>query len=227
MLAAALDCFTDQGYDQTSVALIRQRSGVSNGALFHHFPNKEAIADALYLEAMVSVQTDYWAALHKKPSSLREAVAGIVGHQLAWVERHPQWAKFLYSRDHLDWAGEAGAKLQSNNKDLAAAYREWLSPFVATGAARELSTPVIVAIVTGPAHAIARRWLAGHLHKSLTDYADDLIDAAVAGLTGKPPRTRRPKRTPTRTRIRWELVDDEGEVLYTGEHDAELNYVSD
>src|SRR5262249_20764298 len=56
VLQSALDCFTELGYDRTTITRIRQRSGVSNGALFHHFPNKEAIAEALYLEAMRSVQ---------------------------------------------------------------------------------------------------------------------------------------------------------------------------
>jgi AcrR family transcriptional regulator len=56
ILKAALACFTADGYEQTTTARIRERSGVSNGTLFHHFPTKEAIADALYVQAMSSYQ---------------------------------------------------------------------------------------------------------------------------------------------------------------------------
>ena len=33
VLQAALDCFTEDGYERTTIARIRERSGVSNGAL--------------------------------------------------------------------------------------------------------------------------------------------------------------------------------------------------
>lgn len=224
VLTAALDCFTEFGFDRTSVTLIRERSGVSNGALFHHFPTKEAIADALYLQAMDSVQGDYLGALKANPTTLRDAVAGIVRHQLAWVEQNPQWAKFLYGREHLDWSSDAGSELRTRNDDLGTAYRKFLAPFVASGAVRELPMATVVAIVTGPGHAIARRWLAEQLRGPLVSYADDLIDAAVAGLSGKPTRGRRVARaTPNRARIRLQLIDDGGAVLYTSEHDAQLD----
>src|SRR5205085_6837686 len=60
ILDSALECFTEVGYEQTTIARIRQRSDVTNGALFHHFPNKEAIADALYVEAIGSFQEGLW-----------------------------------------------------------------------------------------------------------------------------------------------------------------------
>ena len=73
ILDAALTSFLEAGYEQTTVALIRERSGVSNGALFHHFPTKEAIADALYVEAIASFQDELWQLLARRPRSLRAA----------------------------------------------------------------------------------------------------------------------------------------------------------
>ena len=54
VLDAALRCFLEEGYERTTIARILERSDVSNGSLFHHFATKEAIADALYLEAIAS-----------------------------------------------------------------------------------------------------------------------------------------------------------------------------
>src|SRR5262249_26246981 len=45
---------------------------------------------------------------------------------------------------------------------------------------------LISAVVSGPAHAIAQRWLAGHLDRPLTDFVADLTDAACAGLRATP-----------------------------------------
>jgi AcrR family transcriptional regulator len=60
ILEAALACFLEDGYEQTTIARIRERSDTSNGALFHHFPSKEAIAEALYVEAIASFQEGLW-----------------------------------------------------------------------------------------------------------------------------------------------------------------------
>jgi AcrR family transcriptional regulator len=226
ILQTALECFTDLGYDRTSIARIRERSGVSNGALFHHFANKEAIAEALYLEAMRSVQDGYWAVLHKEPATLRESVEGIVRKQLTWVEANPRWAQFLYARGHLDWSTAAGSQLRTLNRDLSAAYRKWLGTFIGTGEVRDVPMVVVAAIVTGPAHAIAQRWLAGQIPGPLIAYADDLIDAAVAGLSSNPASPRdQTRRPPVEGHIRIQLLGDDGTVLAEGQGVADLTPV--
>jgi len=53
MLAAALSVFFSDGIG-VSTARIAAAAGVSNGTLFHQFPTKQALIDALYL----SIKTD-------------------------------------------------------------------------------------------------------------------------------------------------------------------------
>ena len=50
ILAAALACFAETGYDATGVATICQRAGVSKGAFYHHFASKQALFLALLEE---------------------------------------------------------------------------------------------------------------------------------------------------------------------------------
>src|SRR5689334_4062314 len=95
---AALACFLHDGYERTTIATILERSGVSNGALFHHFPSKDAIADAIYLDAIASFQEGLWALIDRRPRSLRAAVRGAIAHQLTWTEEHPDLARFVYVR---------------------------------------------------------------------------------------------------------------------------------
>lgn len=184
ILDAALACFTEHGYEHTTTARIRERSGVSNGALFHHFPTKEAIAGALYVDAIASFQEGLWELLRRRPRSLRAAVRGSIAHQLRWIEEHQDRARFLYTRGHLDWDGPAGAQLQELNRDLAQAYRDWMTPLLQSGQVRPMSMLMVNAIVTGPVHSIARRWLAGQLRSPLHAYLDELADAACAALSG-------------------------------------------
>ncbi len=223
ILDAALACFNESGYEQATIARIRERSGVSNGALFHYFASKEAIAGALHVDAIMSFQQGLWELLGRQPRSLRAAVRGSISHQLEWIEENEDRARFLYMRGDLDWDSPAGAQLVELNRNLAQAYRDWMAPLLDRGEIRPMSMLMITAIVSGPVHAIARRWLAGHLGSSLHGYRDELADAACAALTGTPAISRsRPRSLARRGRIRLELVGDDGSVVADGEATAEL-----
>jgi AcrR family transcriptional regulator len=227
ILDAALECFLREGYERSTIAAIRERSGVSNGALFHHFATKDAIADALFVDAMASFQDGLWALLARRPRSLRAAVRGTIEHQLGWIEEHPEWARFVYLRGHLDWDSSAGRRVAALNESLAAAFQEWMAPLVRRGEVRETSMLIVTALVTAPAHAIARRWLAGQLPAKPTAYAEELIDAAVAGLGGPSARRRRARGTsaalePARGRVSLQLLSGDGRLLAGGEAIAEL-----
>jgi AcrR family transcriptional regulator len=217
ILDAALEAFADGGFEQTTVAQIRARSGVSNGALFHHFASKEAIADALYVEAIASFHAGIWELVRGRPGSLRAAVRGTISHQLEWVEGNQRLAKLVYARDQLDPDSASAATLSSLNRELASAWREWMAPLQGL---RFTSMVVISAIVGGPAHAIARRWLAGNLDRSPTTYVEELTDAAVAGLTGTPAPGREPR--PASGRMTIELFADDGAVVARGEACTQL-----
>jgi AcrR family transcriptional regulator len=223
VLDSALRRFLEDGYEQTTVARIREDSGVSNGALFHHFRSKEAIADALYLEAIASFQDGLWELIRSRPRSLRAAVGGTIRHQLAWVEQHAELARFVYMRGHLDWESPANVELTVLNRDLAAAFIEWMKPLVESGEIRPASMLVITAMVNGPAHAIARRWLAGHVDSMPSTFAEELTDGACAALRGTRVRTR-PARPAIRQRgrVTLELVSEDGNVLAQGHASTEL-----
>jgi AcrR family transcriptional regulator len=223
ILDAALECFIDAGYEQTTIARIRERSGASNGALFHYFASKEAIAGALHVDAIMSFQQGLWELLRRRPRSLRAAVRGSISHQLWWIEENEDRARFLYMRGHLDWDSPAGAQLVELNRNLAQAYREWMAPLLDSGEIRPMSMLMTTAIVTGPVHAIARRWLAGQLGSPLVAYLDELVDAACAALSGTPASSRgRPRSLARHGRIRLELVGDDGSVIADGQATAEL-----
>jgi AcrR family transcriptional regulator len=51
LIDTATALFTEQGYEGTSIEAVLQRSGVSRGALYHHFDTKDALFEAV-LEAV-------------------------------------------------------------------------------------------------------------------------------------------------------------------------------
>lgn len=223
ILDAALACFLEVGYEQTTIARIRGRSDVSNGSLFHRFPTKEAIADALYLESIADFQDGLWRLLAQRPRSLRAAVRGTIAHQIEWIEANVDRARFVYMRGTLEGETPGSAELEEMNRKLASAYQAWLRPLVGSGAARPMSMLVLTAVVTGPTHAIARRWLAGQVASPFHDYLDELAEAACAAISGRPTTVRRTRAPIARQgRLRLELVSEEGSVIGQGEATAEI-----
>jgi AcrR family transcriptional regulator len=47
LIATGRELFGERGYEGTSIASILEAAGVARGALYHHFPTKEALFDAV------------------------------------------------------------------------------------------------------------------------------------------------------------------------------------
>jgi hypothetical protein len=154
-------------------------------------------------------------------------VRGVIAHQVDWIEGHRDHARFVYMRGTLDWETPAAAQLEELNRNVAAAFREWMAPLVESGRIRPMSMVVVNAIVTGPVHAIARRWLAGQVDTRLRSYVDELADAACSALTGKPVSASKRRASPIAQhgRMRLELVAEDGQVVAEGDATADLRPV--
>ena len=98
-----------------------------------------------------------------------------------------------------------------------------MAPFVEAGHIRPMPMLVLTAVVAGPTHAIARRWLAGQLTGSLHSYQAHLTDAAAAALRGTPAPSRRPRPAgPRHGQVRLRLTTEDGDLIAEGEATVEL-----
>jgi len=67
--AVALELFTEQGYDATSLREIAERLGVTKAALYYHFKSKEEIVDSLTGDQVQRVESLIaWA--HGQPATV-------------------------------------------------------------------------------------------------------------------------------------------------------------
>ena len=73
LLDAAAGVFLQHGYSSASMEQVRQAAGVSNGSLYHHFPTKAELADALYVRTL----HDFHGALLAAVRGDVEAEAGV------------------------------------------------------------------------------------------------------------------------------------------------------
>ena len=81
LIAIATRMFADRGYEDTSIEAVLREAGVSRGSIYHHFPSKEALFEAVAEDVETSVGEQTLAAASGIDSPLAALRAGF----LAWI----------------------------------------------------------------------------------------------------------------------------------------------
>lgn len=179
LLAAALVQLATRSPAAVSVEHIRREAGVSVGALYHHFADKEALIDALYIELTEVVQADFLSALRAHRSA-EDGVKAIVHWYLRWVSDNQAAARVLLGHR------PDRTELRDMNRRFFDEVLTWWQMHVHYGALRSLPLDLIHALWIGPAQEYTRHWLSSHVKRVPGSIADVLADAAWNAL--KEPR---------------------------------------
>jgi AcrR family transcriptional regulator len=183
ILLAALSAFTEQGIEGATIGDIRRLSGASTGSIYHHFPNKEGLAAALYLEGIARYQGGISTVLSTRPAG-QAGVRGIVAHHLGWAVQHPDWARFLLATHASVHRDAEKQKLDEMNRAFTRALFAWLQAAMDRGELRRVPLDVAVPMLIGPPHEFVRQWLSGQVRILPTERIEDFADAAWRALKG-------------------------------------------
>src|SRR3954452_7468511 len=96
ILAAARTRFATDGVYSATLDEVRRDARVSVGAIYHHFPDKERLAEAVWLDALARYQAGFLTTLREQPGARAGVVAGVEYH-LAWVAANREDAALLFS----------------------------------------------------------------------------------------------------------------------------------
>jgi AcrR family transcriptional regulator len=178
LLHAALTRFDAEGTLGATLDDIRREAGVSVGALYHHFPDKRALAAALYVELTERFQNGFLAELRSHPAAQDGVKAGVRYH-LRWVSANRAAAAFLLSGRPED------ARLRERNRSFLGEVMAWWETHVHSGAVRALPLDAVHALWLGPAQEYSRHWVAGRGKRVPSAVAGVLADAAWQTLKEK------------------------------------------
>jgi len=157
LLNAAAQLFLANGFAGASMEMVRQHAGVSNGSLYHHFPTKARLADALYTYTL----NDFHAALLPcidERTTAEAGVRGMVRAYVAWVVAHPERARLLHElrrSGHLSDEGEWAKAREQNFRVLS----DWVARKAVEGQMRKVPFPIWVALVFAPAISLTTHWV--------------------------------------------------------------------
>lgn len=177
LLDSALERFAAEGVLATTLDQVRAGAGTSVGAVYHHFPDKEALYEAVRERALRSYQDGYLAELERH-SDAEAAIRGIVAFHFRWCAANRAAARML-----LDARPRSATEL---NREFFGRVRAWWRTHVHYGAVRDLDFLLIHSLWLGGSMELTRHWLAGNGPKPSRTQIVALADAAWAVLKEEP-----------------------------------------
>lgn len=157
LLDSAAQLFLDQGYAATSMDQVRQAAGASNGSLYHHFPTKSLLADALYVQTL----HDFHGALFvpiSRDAPAESGVKGLVRAHMNWVINNPGRAALLHKLRREGEVTDASADVSSTNAEAFGTLRAWVDRKTQAGEMRALPFYLWMSLVFAPAMSMTARW---------------------------------------------------------------------
>ena len=179
LLAAALARFGSEGPAGVTLEDVRSEAGVSVGALYHHFADKSALLDALYVELLAESQSEMVADLREHATAEGGIKAGVRLY-LRWVTANRNGAGVLLTHQ------PDAQILRELNRPFFAEVQAWWDTHVHYGAVRELPLELVTALWLGPAQEYTRRWLAGRSKRMPAAVTTVLQQAAWDALRKEP-----------------------------------------
>ena len=176
VIDVALAHFSEVGIARTNVGDILKDANCSVGSLYHHFGNKEGIAEALFINGVNQFNGNLLAALlpHRTASA---GIKSIVTFCCDWVTDQSQLAAYMLSRE-IKLSESAKQELREIDRALAQALSNWFVPHVESGKLQQLPTGMYVPLICGPTLEYSRMWLSGRSRKSPSDVSPILAKAA-------------------------------------------------
>jgi AcrR family transcriptional regulator len=166
IVKVALTSFINLGFSETTMRVIHQRSKASMGSIYHHFKGKEELAATIYLEGLARYHEDFLDNLERQPTA-REGVKAVVRYHMRWVEKNPDWARYLFHMRRSDYQAAGEANIKTQYRQFLKRVGVWMRPFVDDGTVSDLPLDLYAALVMGPCHDFAREWLMGTTKTSL------------------------------------------------------------
>lgn len=142
IVAAVLALARKRGPDAITTQAIADQIGVTQGAVFRHFPDKEAIWLAVFAWVRESLGAAIKAAVEKPKSPLAKIEAAFHAH-VAFIAKNPGVSRVLFHE--LQYPG--ASPVRTEVRTMITAYRKRLALlFTAAKAAGELSADLNIAL---------------------------------------------------------------------------------
>lgn len=173
ILATALRLFGERGFFATSVHDIRRSAGLSIGSIYHHFPSKEAVAQALY-DDLVARMTELVASACSEHQTVRDRSRAVAERLCQAALETPELVAFVLHARHHEFLPEAPPVCSTRPFELM---QELVRDGIVNGELRTMDVIAASLALFGGVIRLIQLALDGVLQRPLTDYLDEVWDA--------------------------------------------------
>jgi AcrR family transcriptional regulator len=160
IVEGALRRFSQDGVSATTLASLRQESGVSVGSFYHHFASKEHVFGMLYAETLNMYQDAFLAELRSHEGA-REGVEAIVALHMSWCGEHRERANLLISERPPKRDEPGGPEVAESRRAFFRNVADWWRPHMKAGVLQPVPPTMCYVLWLGPAVEMCRLWFAG------------------------------------------------------------------
>lgn len=178
--AAALKLFAEKGVDQTTTRDIAAGAGISEGAIYRHFPSKDAMVHELFAANYLRLAGEI-DELQGRETGLRRKLAAMVKAFCLLFEDDPDMFRFLLLVQH----GEL-QKMPPEARTPVLVVRDVIAEAIAAGEIPEQDADLANALVFGLVLQPALFKVYGKIDQPMTALAERLTEACWRTLSGLP-----------------------------------------
>ncbi|TQM72638.1 TetR/AcrR family transcriptional regulator [Thermopolyspora flexuosa] len=160
ILEGALRRFSRDGVSATTLASLRQESGVSVGSFYHHFASKEHVFGVLYHD----ICRMYYDAFLKellRHEDARSGIEAIVAMHMKWCLDNPERARVFISERPPRRHEPGGPEVAETRRTFLRQVADWWRPHMNARLLREVPPTLCYVLWLGPANEMCRLWFAG------------------------------------------------------------------
>ncbi|MEV5412028.1 TetR/AcrR family transcriptional regulator [Thermopolyspora sp. NPDC052614] len=160
IIEGALRRFSRDGVSATTLASLRQESGVSVGSFYHHFASKEHVFGVLYADIQRMYYDAFLGELLRHDDA-RSGIEAIVAMHMNWCREHPERARLLISERPPRREEPGGPEVGEARRAMLRQVADWWRPHMKARVLRPVSSSMCYVLWLGPAYEMCRLWFAG------------------------------------------------------------------
>jgi AcrR family transcriptional regulator len=173
---AAVELFAARGFDGVSIADIATAAGVSQGALYRHYPSKDELGWALFSTAYLRTGAEL-DRIRADKLEFEPAMTAMIAHFCALYDDDPALFRFMLITQHGFLP-----RIESGSRTPVDAVADLVSDAVATEQLNPIDPAMGAAVIMGVILQSATFHIYGRLDGSLGARAPTLARAAIAAV---------------------------------------------
>lgn len=183
VLDTATELVIEHGHQNMAMKDLVERSGVSNGSIFHHFGSKDGVLEAIFVSerrAYLGYVAECILGYNGDPcEAMGEGARAAILFQARDPQRH---FRLITQFSHSEWLAQNTQLWADLAVEIERPVMEWAIPHLAAGRLPMLPPATIQSLMLGPAELVCNQWRNGRIGGALEDQAPAVARFVAEGL---------------------------------------------